>query len=89
MPACRRDRDCLMDRLVIMAQPTFALGVADARAGRGFPNDYDLWDGNDQWGYERGRLFGVLAPRSVPVQLNGKINPAALKLCARFNEDIP
>jgi hypothetical protein len=72
-----------------MAQPTFALGVADARAGRGIHADYELWKANDQWGYERGRQFGVLAPRSVPVKLNGKINRAALTLFIKFNEDIP
>ena len=39
----------------IMSQPTFGLGVADARAGRRYHRDYDLWDTNGQWGYERGR----------------------------------
>ena len=39
----------------IMSQPTFALGAADARAGRGIHGDYDLWDISGQWNYERGR----------------------------------
>ena len=39
----------------IMLQPTFALGVADARAGRPYHRNYDLWrDCNLRWSYERG-----------------------------------
>jgi hypothetical protein len=29
----------------IMAQPHFMLGVADVRAGRDYPRDYDSWTG--------------------------------------------
>ena len=41
----------------IMSQPSFELDVADVRAGRGIHRDYDLWDTNAQWNYERGRAF--------------------------------
>jgi hypothetical protein len=42
-----------------MAGPTFALGVADVRAGgRSFHPDYDQWSTNKQWAYERGRALG-------------------------------
>ena len=41
----------------IMSQPSFELGVADVRAGRGIHRDYDLWDTDGQWNYERGRAF--------------------------------
>lgn len=57
----------------IMAQPTFPLGVADARAGRRYHRDYDIWHGNDQWAYERGRQWAALAPRSVSLKRDGKI----------------
>ncbi|MGO8924950.1 MAG: hypothetical protein ACLQF4_18685 [Xanthobacteraceae bacterium] len=47
-----RDSDQVPTRLTtvtaIMAAPTFALGVADARAGRRYHRDYDLWDANGQ-----------------------------------------
>jgi hypothetical protein len=63
--------------LEIMRQPTFVLGVADVRNGRGYHDDYDRWDTNGQWGYERGRHWATLTPRHVPLKLNGKINPKA------------
>ena len=33
----------------IMSQPQFVLGVSDARAGRRYRADYDLWTTNGQW----------------------------------------
>lgn len=71
--------------LAIMQQPTFVLGVADARAGRGYHPDYDLWSGNDQWAYERARMWAALAPRHVALKLNGGINPDAVTY---FDDDI-
>ena len=38
-----------------MSQPTFALGVADVRAGRRTRAYYERWDVDAQWNYERGR----------------------------------
>jgi hypothetical protein len=63
----------------IMAQPTFALGVNDARAGRPIHPDYDLWDTNGQWNYERGRCFAKLASHHLPLRINGQLNPEALR----------
>jgi hypothetical protein len=65
-------------RAEIMSGPTFALGAADARAGRPYHRDYDLWDTNGQWVYERGRMWAAGAPRDLPLRLGGKLNPAAL-----------
>jgi hypothetical protein len=63
----------------IMASPYFVLGAADQRAGRGYRRAYATWAGNDQWNYERGRAWAVVAPRSVELRRNGKLNPAAVK----------
>jgi hypothetical protein len=64
----------------IMIQPTFMLGVNDARAGRDYHADYDQhWDINAQESYERGRQWAALAPRSVPLKRNGNINPEAVR----------
>jgi len=63
----------------IMSSPTFGLGAADVRTSRGYHADYDLWDTNGQWSYERGRMWATLAPRNVPLKkLNGRINPDAV-----------
>jgi hypothetical protein len=73
----------------IMSQPDFALGFAHFRSGRKF----NTWLGHGEgkghrsesggaWQYERGRMFGVIAPRDMPLYLkNGKLNPKAVKLC--------
>jgi hypothetical protein len=62
----------------IMSQPQFTLGAADARAGRRYHADYDLWNINGQWNYERGRMWAAMAPRNVPLKRAGKINPEAV-----------
>jgi hypothetical protein len=72
----------------IMSHPSFVLGVADARAGRGYHKDYDLWTGNMQWCYERARQWAALTPKNVPLKLDGKINPNAVAWYARHRDDI-
>ena len=67
----------------IMGQPQFMLGVADVRAGRPYHKDYDVWNTNGQWGYERGRMWAALAPADVPLRLNGRINPDAARYWRR------
>ena len=62
----------------IMSRPTFQLGAADARAGRPYRVDYDLWDTDGQWNYERGRMWATLAPPNLPLKRDGDINPAAI-----------
>ena len=69
----------------VMSSPYFALGVADQRAGRGYRSAYTTWKGNDQWNYDRGRVWAVLAPRSVALTRDGKLNPAAI---VYFHRDI-
>jgi hypothetical protein len=73
-------------RQEIMSDSKFALGVADVRANRGYPIDYDTWeDTNDRWAYERGRQWAQIAPRSLPLKIHGKLNPQAL---LRYGDDI-
>jgi len=59
----------------IMGGPMFELGVADVRAGRGYPPGYDLWeDTNDRWNYECGPPMGTAgaAPRQSQGRWQGK-----------------
>jgi hypothetical protein len=68
----------------IMSAPRFAQGVADQRAGRPYPNDYDCWKHtNDRWDYSRGRQWAAAAPRSVALKVNGKISTVAKRWYAR------
>jgi hypothetical protein len=62
----------------VMRNPCFAAGAADARAGLPFRADYDRWDVNDQFDYERGRAWALLTPRDVPLKRNGKLNERAV-----------
>lgn len=72
----------------IMRRPTFALGVADARAGRRYHRDYDLWDTNDQWSYERGRAWALLTPRNVALTRSGRLTTEALAWFNRHGHTI-
>ncbi len=59
-----------------MRHPNFARGVADIRAGIPFDPDID----DEKWAYERGRLFGAIAPLWMQL-FNGKeLNPKAIAL---------
>jgi hypothetical protein len=64
----------------IMRDPAFALGAADVRAGLPFRRQYDRWDTNTQWNYERGRAWAMLTPRHIKVRdRNGKLNADAVR----------
>ena len=68
----------------IMRSKAFALGVSDARAGKPPRPDYERWDANDQWNYERGRAWALLVPRKIPLRRNGELNnPDAVRRFAR------
>jgi hypothetical protein len=72
----------------IMSQPEFSAGVADARAGRSTRPAYDDWGVNEQWNYERGRLWARLTPRTIPLKISGQISPEALRWFTRHGDDI-
>jgi hypothetical protein len=63
-----------------MRQKSFARGVEDVRTGQ--PARFDAYAANinDLWAYEKGRQFAFLVPLSLPLKLNGKLNPKALRL---------
>ena len=59
----------------VVSQPTFELGFSDGRAGRGFHPDFDQWDANLQWSYERGRQLAAVVPKTFALRVGGKANP--------------
>jgi hypothetical protein len=68
----------------IMSAPAFALGVADVRAGRGPRAACEGWSvTNDQWSYERGRMWARQAPRTVALKRNGKVTEEAMRWYTR------
>jgi hypothetical protein len=90
-----------------MRTEEFRQGVEDARAGRrprfdgkglvmmpleGEEPEGELFS-NLQWNYERGRQFGILAPRDLSVMIRTVrkrvcVNPAALRFFSRYTRDI-
>jgi hypothetical protein len=64
---------------MLMRHENFRRGVEDVRAGRR-PRFDDLND--DWWAYERGRLFAHIAPLSLHLRIDGKLNPKAVALFA-------
>jgi hypothetical protein len=60
-----------------MQQPDFERVLNDVRNGR--PFDWRVYD--KFWAYERGRLFGMIAPEYMPLRVKGKLNPKAVALC--------
>ena len=50
----------------IMSSHTFALGVADARAGLSMRKDYDAWITSDQRSYDRVRCWARLPETFLP-----------------------
>lgn len=58
----------------VMGSPDFALGVDEVRDGHPFD-----WR-RDDWDYERGRLFGRIAPIDMPLRNGRRLNPKAVAL---------
>jgi hypothetical protein len=68
----------------ILASPEFARGLNEAR--RAAPLNPD----NGDWNYERGRCFGAIAPRNMPLRIGRALNPQALRLAeAAFLRKLP
>jgi hypothetical protein len=51
----------------IMSEAAFEIGLNDVR--RGIPFDWRI----GEWGYERGRLFGCIAPLDMPLRIGGRL----------------
>jgi hypothetical protein len=63
--------------VAIMRTAAFREGVDDARQGR--PPRFDRYDHNN-WDYERGRLFAHIAPLSMALRIDGRLNSQAIAL---------
>lgn len=60
----------------VVSSPYFILGWNDVRMNRSYHKDYDRWDTNQQWRYERGRIFAVCTQsKLMPVEKGTKKVP--------------
>lgn len=64
-----------------MTSAAFNRGFEDARKGK--PLNYDAYDGklNDQWNYERGRMFAMLY--GGPLKENRRVTYQAIMECSK------
>jgi hypothetical protein len=78
-----RDRDQVRTQVVslasIMGSESFVLGVEDRRSGTRPQFDRKTVP-NEQWNYERGRLWASIAPANMPLKIGKRINPHAAEL---------
>jgi hypothetical protein len=68
----------------IMRTKAFRHGVNDVRRGK--PPRFDTFD--DDWEYERGRQFAVLAPHCLEIVLGERLNPKAVQFFKSHQKDI-
>ena len=65
----------------VLHSKAFMMGYADVREGR--PFRYDHFDNtNDQWNYERGRIYASAS--NAPVKIQGRVHPMACQLAAQM-----
>lgn len=65
----------------IIGRASFRVGFDSARKGEGWPADYNKMDPSDQWSFERGRQFGIIAP-NVILKMGRSITPSAVRAFA-------
>jgi hypothetical protein len=82
-----RNQDLIITPLMVelvMISPAFRRGVAEARAGKPPRFDIEAMDKEASYGwyYEKGRQFGIAAPRNLPIILpkRRQLNPKAVAL---------
>jgi hypothetical protein len=63
----------------ILRTKYFKFGVEDIASGRGWHPDYEKWDTNAQWGYERGRQFALFTKGKVSVKNGRAVNIDAIR----------
>jgi hypothetical protein len=65
----------------VLHSKAFMMGYTDVREGR--PFRYDHFENmNDQWNYERGRIYASASP--APVKIQGRVHPMACQLAANM-----
>jgi hypothetical protein len=57
----------------------FGLGAEDAAAGRPYRPEYERWNIDKQWNYERGRIYGLRTKGTIPVKVGKRVNYDALR----------
>lgn len=61
----------------VLHSKAFMMGYSDVKEGRPFKYDY-FADLNEQWNYERGRIYATAS--TGPVKVNGRVHPTACHL---------
>ena len=68
----------------VLHSKAFMMGYSDIKEGR--PFRYDHFDNiNDQWNYERGRIYGAVS--EVPVKIGKRVNYSACYAAGKMLDD--
>jgi hypothetical protein len=65
----------------VLHSKAFMMGFSDVREGRPFRYDH-FTNQNDQWNYERGRIYASAS--QAPVKIQGRVHPLACQLAAQM-----
>lgn len=65
----------------VLHSKAFMMGFTDVREGRPFRYDH-FNNTNDQWNYERGRIYASAS--KAPVKVQGKVHPLACQLASQM-----
>ena len=71
-----------------MASRAFQDGVKTVRKGLPWPSDYEKLSPNEQWKFETGRMFGILAPKELNIKLGRRITPEAIRFFIENKTDL-
>lgn len=69
----------------IMGKKAFKKGVMDGFLD--LPHNVDAYPPDQQWSYERGRLFGILFPEHLEFKLGNKIKREAQRAYAQASRE--
>jgi hypothetical protein len=71
------EKSVIVSTEVLMRPDAFRRGVDEVRSGVAPDFDAPI---DDDWAYERGRQWALIAPRSMPLYIGNRINPKAVAL---------
>jgi hypothetical protein len=76
-----------MNLSAVMGSPAFRLGAETARAGLPWPRTYEQMRAVEQRQFERGRMWGRLAPPGLLLMHGGSVTPAAMEIYLQGRAD--
>ncbi len=71
-----------------MASRAFQYGVKTARKGLPWHADYEKLPQREQWKFETGRMFGILAPKELNIKSGRHVTREAIEFFIQNKADL-